>query len=155
MACYLEYNFKERYSVHWKNWTSSTAWKFYFQNISRVFLEYFHTTENISILELDKTMEIGFSNLFRQYFQNISYYGRGTVFPVVSLWLEFARPANQHPKRTIKKKGPQTFAHLVGFLKKCLPCLIITQSCYFDYRINKPFACFRCVICISCSVHVI
>ena len=38
------------------NWTS--AWKFYFQNIPRVFLDYFHT------MELDKTMEIGFSNLF-------------------------------------------------------------------------------------------
>ena len=30
-----------------KNWTCSTVWKFYFQNISRVFLEYFHTTDNI------------------------------------------------------------------------------------------------------------
>ena len=30
--------------------TSSTVWKFYFQNISRVFMEYVHTTKNISIL---------------------------------------------------------------------------------------------------------
>ena len=37
----------------------------------------------------------------------------------------------------------------------CLPCLIIIQSCYFDYRINKPFTYSRCVICVSCSVHVI
>ena len=35
---------------HWKNGISSTVWKFYFENISRVFLEYFHTTENISII---------------------------------------------------------------------------------------------------------
>ena len=33
-----------------------------------------------------------------------------------------------------------------------LPCLIIIQSCYFDCKINKPFACSRCV---SCSVHFI
>ena len=32
-----------------------------------------------------------------------------------------------------------------------LPCLIIIQSCYFDYTINKPFTCSRCVICVSCS----
>ena len=31
---------------HWKNWTSSTGRKFYLQNISRGFLEYFHSTEN-------------------------------------------------------------------------------------------------------------
>ena len=42
-------------------------------------------------------------------------------------------PANQHPESTIKKKRPQTFAHLVQFLQ-------------------KMFACSRCVICVSCSV---
>ena len=40
------------FGKHWKNVTSSTVWKFYFQNI----------------MELDKTMEIGFSNLSLQYF---------------------------------------------------------------------------------------
>ena len=65
-------------------------------------------------------------------------------------------PANQHPKSTIKKIIPQAFAHLVNFSKKmCLPCLLIEQSYYFDYRINKPFVCSRCVICVSCSVRVI
>ena len=64
----LDYNSSLR---HWKNCTSSTAWKFYFQNISRVFLEYFH----FHTMELDKTMEIGFSNLFLQYFQNMSILG--------------------------------------------------------------------------------
>ena len=38
------------------------------------------------------------------------------------------------PKVQSRKKCPQTFAHLVNF---CLPCLIIIQSCYFDYRINR------------------
>ena len=37
----------------------------------------------------------------------------------------------------------------------CRPCLIIIKSCYFDHRINEPFTCSRCVICVSCSVHVI
>ena len=40
-----------------------------FQNIWRLFLETFHTTEKISILY--KTMQIGFFNLLLQYFQNI------------------------------------------------------------------------------------
>ena len=39
--------------------------------------------------------------------------------------------------------------------KMCLPCLIIIQSCYFDCRINEPCICFCCVICVSCSVHII
>ena len=53
-------------SEHWKNWTSSSYTAFYFQSISRIFME------------LDKTMEIGLSYTF---FNNISkifpYYGRG------------------------------------------------------------------------------
>ena len=36
-----------------------------------------------------------------------------------------------------------------------LSCLIIIKSCYFGNRINKPFTCSHCVICVSCSVHVI
>ena len=30
------------------------------------------------------------------------------------MWSELSCPANQHPKSTIKKKSPQTFAHLVN-----------------------------------------
>ena len=37
----------------------------------------------------------------------------------------------------------------------CWARVVIMPSCYFDYRINKPFPYSRCVICISCSVHVI
>ena len=36
---------------------------------------------------------------------------------ITATWLEFVCPANQHPKRTIKKKSPCTFAHLVNFSK--------------------------------------
>ena len=55
-------------------------------------------------------------------------------------------PANQHPKSTIKKKDPHAFAHLVNFSPPqiCPPCLIIIQSCYCDYRTNKPFTWSRC-----------
>ena len=53
-------------------------------------------------------------------------------------------------KSQVKKKSPCTLAHLVNFSKKCLPRLIVIQSC-FDYWINKPFACSRCVICVSCG----
>ena len=42
-------------------------------------------------------------------------------------------------KHNQEKKSPQTFAHLVNFSKICQPCLIIMQSCYFDYRINKTY----------------
>ena len=49
---------------HWKNWNVSTVWEFYFHNISRVFLEYFHTTDNISNYGIGQIYrKIGFSNL--------------------------------------------------------------------------------------------
>ena len=66
---------------------------------------------------------------------------------------EFVCPANQHPKYTIKKEKAHKPLRTSCISPKCLPCLIIIQSCYFD-RINKPFACSRYVICVSCSVHV-
>ena len=53
-----------------------------------------------------------------------------------------------------RNKIPHTFAHLVNFYKNVCH-LIIIQSCSFDYRIRKLFACSPCVICISCSVHFI
>ena len=43
--------------IHWKKWTSS-------KSMEILFPEYFHTTE--SSTELDKTLEIAFSNLFLQ-----------------------------------------------------------------------------------------
>ena len=56
-----------------KNCTSSTVWRLYFHNIFRIFLEYFpYHGKHFHSMELDKNMEIGFSNLFLQYFQNIS-----------------------------------------------------------------------------------
>ena len=37
---------------------------------------------------------------------------------------------------------------------KCV-CHVSYNLVIFDYRISKLFACSRCVICVSCSVHVI
>ena len=62
---------------HWKNWTWS-----YFQNICRLFLEYFHTTDNI--LWNWTKLEIGFSNLFLQYLQNIPILWKRSHFPVLN-----------------------------------------------------------------------
>ena len=59
-----------------------------------------------------------------------------------SMWPKFAWWANQHPKSTVKKKKPTNLCAPRELLKKmCLPCLIIVQSCYFGYTMNKPFAC--------------
>ena len=62
-----------------------------------------------------------------------------------STWSEFACPANQHPKTTIKNKKPIYLCAPREFPPKmCLLCYIqssvIVQSCYFHYGINKPFA---------------
>ena len=72
------------------------------------------------------------------------------------MWSEFSCPPNQHPGNweSSPQKSPQTLAHF-GNLSKNLPRNIITKSCYFDYRINKHFTCSRCVISVSCSVHLI
>ena len=57
----------------------------YFQGIPRN-MAYFHTTDNLSIyLESDKTMEIGFSDLFLQYFQNIFILWKRPIFSSVLL----------------------------------------------------------------------
>ena len=46
-----------------------------------------------------------------------------------------------------KKKEPTNLCAPPEFLKQmCLPCLIVIKSCYFHYRINKPFACSRCYL---------
>ena len=72
-----------------------------------------------------------------------------------SMWLEFSAQPISIPK-THSRKSPQTFARLVNLSKMYLPRLIIIKSCYFECRIiSKPFRCSRCVICMSCSVHVI
>ena len=58
-----------------------------------------------------------------------------------STWSELACPANQHPKSTIKKKPTNLCAPYEFIKQMCPPCLIIIQSCYFDYRILKQTFC--------------
>ena len=70
----------------------------------------------------------------------------------VRLLSQSAFPKVQSSKK--EKKIPQTFAQLVHFSKMCLPYLRIIQSCYFDYRMKQLFACSRCKICVSRSVHL-
>ena len=57
---------------------------------------------------------------------------------------------NQETKKPTYLCAPREFPQ-----KICLLCLIIIQSCYCDYQINKTFACSRSLICVSCSVHLI
>ena len=54
---------------------------------------------------------------------------------------EFASPANQNPKGTIKKKkAHKPLRTSENFTQKISPsCLIIIQSCYFDYKMNTAF----------------
>ena len=53
------------------------------QNISRVFLEYFHTTENISMLwDWTKLWKLDFPAFFCHIYRIFTYYIRGPIFPV-------------------------------------------------------------------------
>ena len=76
-----------------------------------------------------------------------------TSHTIPSTWSEFAWPANQHPKITIKKSHKPLRTSWI-LQKMFRPCLIIVQSCYFDYRINKSFAYSRCMICVSCTADL-
>ena len=54
------------------------------------------------------------------------------------MWSSLLLPTNQHPKSTIKKKkkAHTTLRTLWASPEMCLPCVITTQSIYFDYRMN-------------------
>ena len=54
-----------------------------------------------------------------------------------------------------KQKAHKPLRTSLIYPNTCPPCLIIIQSCYFDYRINRLSASSRCFICVSCPVHVI
>ena len=80
----MDYEFQKT-SKRWSNFCSSDTGKTgpipqFGRFISRIFPyhgKHFHTTE------LDKTMEIGFSNLFLQYFQNISILWKCDFFKIL------------------------------------------------------------------------
>ena len=54
-----------------------------------------------------------------------------------------------------EKKAHKPLRILWIYPKTCLPRLIIIQSCYSDYRIDKLSASSRCLICVSFSIHLI
>ena len=58
------------------------------------------------------------------------------------------------PENHNQEKKPTNLCASREFLKT-MSRLIIIIKCYFDYWVNKPFTCSRCMICVSCSVHVI
>ena len=71
-----------------------------------------------------------------------------TVSPLSLVWLSL--PSQSAPESR-KKNKPTSLCTLHEFLNQmCQPCLIITQSSHFDYRINKPFSHSCCLICVSC-----
>ena len=64
------------------------------------------------------------------------------------------RSANQHPESTIKKKSPQTFAHLVNFSKNFCNVWEPYNLVILAIEWKKTFECSRCEICVSCCVHL-
>ena len=54
-----------------------------------------------------------------------------------------------------EKKAHKPLRTLCISQKMCRPCLIIIKCDYFDYRINKLFTLSSCLVCVSCSVHLI
>ena len=84
--------------------------------------------------------------------------------PAIYAWI-FIResyPCNRSlPARPISTRKAQSTKKMYlctppEFLKQmCRSCLIIIKYCYFDYSINKPSTCSRCLICDSCSVSVV
>ena len=82
---------------------------------------------------------------------------RNTLFTshVIGVCLHSQSALEKHNQEKKHKHKHKPLCNWWISQKLCLPCLIIKQSCYLDYRMNKPFTCSRCVICVSCSVHVI
>ena len=67
------------------------------------------------------------------------------LFAIAIIWLEFFCPANEHPKTTIKKKIPQTFAHLVNVSKETnVSTMSDDPHTILLFWINKYFTCSRC-----------
>ena len=56
-------------------------------------------------------------------------------------------PSQSASEKHNQEKKPTNLCVPREFLKQmCLPCLIIIESHYFHYRINKPFTCSLFVI---------
>ena len=75
-----------------------------------------------------------------------------SCFHVIGVYLLSQSASRKHNHKN-KAHKPLRTSYLSP--KMCLPCLIIIKSCYFDIRMDKPFPCSRCVICVSGSVLLI
>ena len=62
---------------------------------------------------------------------------------VLTTWSSFPAQPISIRKSTIEKIKPINLCAPREFLKKCLPCLIIIQSCYFDYGGFSRRPCWR------------
>ena len=85
------------------------------------------------------------------YDENWHHLSKQVHGPAAAMWSEFTCSASQHQKVQSRKKKPTYLCAPRELLKNC----VCHESYYLDYRINKPFACSRCVIWVLCSVHVI
>ena len=86
----------------WEKMDLFTVWKFYFENISRVFLEYSHSTENVSILwNWTKLWKSDFFTFFCNISKVFPYSGRGSIFVVYSLYWVGKETLELSPQRKL------------------------------------------------------
>ena len=77
--------------------------------------------------------------------------GRLFSFHVIEVYLLSQSASEKHNQ----EKKPTSLCAPREFLKQiCRPYLVIIKSCYFENRL-KPFAYSRCMVCVSCTGHVI
>ena len=134
-------------------------WKFYFQNISSIFLEYFHTTENTSIVwNRAKLWQLDFPTFFltilTRYFhtmEEVQFFqctyltmlstGRYTCFssPGSVCW---GIPACKDIPSCVKVRSPSCFHSLWTFLvpavwvyrSRLQPCLLMLNITMYENR---------------------
>ena len=77
------------------------------------------------------------------------YSPRDRSFPAQPIII---RKAQSRKKAHVPLRTSWIFLPII--LKMSLPCSIMIQSCYFDFKIDKPFTCSCCVICVPCSLFI-
>ena len=82
--------------------------------------------------------------------------GDETRIDMNTMWSEFACPANQHPKRAIKKKSPQSFAHLVNSSQNVPPMFDNQTILLFWLQDKQTFHMFslRDLLFVLCSLDL-
>ena len=108
----------------------------YFQSISRIFP---YHGQHIHTMELDKTMEIGFSKLFLQYFQNIFPYN-GPIFSVPHTHLH-PPPLPPHPRYIICHSMCTSFMNPTNLSAIHLSDVNKNQECCVE-QVTAEVSCF-------------